>query len=321
MSTLTQPTRVRRTRVGPTLGRTLLDIVLVLWIAATLAFATLHFIPGDPVNNLLRGNFHITDELRAAVTESYGLDKPVWQQYVIYIGGLLQGSLGTSFQKGAPVAQVLASEAGATIQLAVAALFIALVVATVVAVLTAGRPRWRWLAQGFELTFVAVPNFWIGILLLIAFSFTLRIFPSSGADGPASLILPAVTLALGIAGQLSQLIREGIERALDEPHVLTARSRGLGELSLRVKHTFRHALLPAITVSGSLFGGMLVGTTIVETLFGRPGLGRIMLGAVTAKDIPLVMGIVVVSAVVFVIVRIVVDALYLVVDPRLREAS
>jgi peptide/nickel transport system permease protein len=336
MTTLTAPGRVVRPPARPgaaagagsrvrtaarALGRYALDVVLVLWVAATLAFATLHLIPGDPVDNLLRGNFQITPEMRAQVTAEYGLDRPLAQQYASYLAGLLRGDLGTSFQQRAPVTTILASEAGYTAELAVTALVIAFALAVLAAVTTAGRPRWRWLAASGELVAVAVPSFWTGLLLLVAFSFTLRWFPSSGAGGPATLVLPALTLALPIAGQLGQLFREGIEAALDEPHATTARTRGASEARVRWRHALRHALLPGITVSGTLLAGMLVGTTIVETLFGRPGLGRIMLRAVTGKDIPVVMGVVVLAAVVFVVVRIVVDLLHRAVDPRLRAAE
>lgn len=302
-------------------GNRVFDVVLVLLAAATLAFATLHFLPGDPVNNLLRGNFEITPEMRAAVTAEWGLDKPLWQQYLLFLAGLVQGDLGVSYQQRAGVTEILTAELGATAQLAVAALTIALVIAVLGAVLTAGRPRWRWLAQLSELVFVAVPNFWIGLLLLVAFSFTIPLFPSSGSQGLATLVLPALTLALPMAGQLGQLFREGIEQTLTEPHVTTARTRGASEQRIRWRHALRHALIPGITVSGTLLGGMLVGTTIVETLFGRPGIGRILLRAVTTKDIPVVMGVVVLAAVVFVLVRIAVDIIYRVVDPRLQAAE
>lgn len=326
-TTLTLPGRARP-RTGPvrpgavrSLGGRVLDVVLVLWAAATLAFATLHLIPGDPVDNLLRGNFQITPEMRAAVTAQYGLDRPVAEQYVSYLGGLLRGDLGTSFQQGAPVTEILAAQAGSTALLAVTALGLAVVLAVAGAVLTAGRPWVRRPAQLGELVAVAVPNFWLGLLLLVAFSFTLPWFPSSGGDGVRALVLPALTLALPIAGQLAQLLREGIEAALAEPHVTTARTRGATEHRVRWRHALRHALLPCLTVAGTLLGGMLVGTTIVETLFSRPGIGRILLRAVTDKDIPVVMGVVVLAAVVFVVVRMLVDVAYRVADPRLRRAE
>ena len=186
------------------------------------------------------------------------------------------------------------------------------------AVLSAGRPRARLATQSAELIAIAVPSFWIGLLLLTAFSFAIPIFPSSGADGVASLVLPAITLAIPLGGVLAQVIRERMEEALEQPHVTTARTRGVSELRVRTHHSLRHSLLPALTVSGAIVGSLLLGTTVVETLFARPGIGRVLLTAVNGKDVPVVMGIVVFAALVFVIVSTIVDLLYLVADPRTR---
>ncbi len=302
--------------------RRAIDAVLVLFAAATLAFAALQLAPGDPVDTLLRGTFEITEELRREVTEAYGLDRPVPVQYVQYLAGLLVGDLGTSFHQRRPVAEIIGDNLGATAALAGAAVLLSLVVATAGALLSAGRGRaGRWIAQALELLAISVPSFWVGLLLLTAFSFTVPIFPSTGADGVASLVLPAITLSLPMIGVLGQVIRERLDESLEQPHVLTARTRGAGEARVRVRHALRHSMLPALSISGAIVGSLLAGTAVTETLFSRPGIGRVLLNAIMGRDLPVVMGVVVFAALVFVIVNTIVDGLYVVVDPRTRRSA
>lgn len=305
--------------VAPAVLHRLLDIALVLLAAATLAFLALQLMPGDPVDALLRGTFEITPEMRAEVARDYGLDKPVLVQYLSYLGGLLSGDLGSSYQLRQPVTEIIAGSVAPSAALTGAAFVLAVLIGVGSAVLSAGRGKLaRFATQTAELVAIAVPSFWIGLLLLTAFSFAIPIFPSSGADGFASLILPAVTLAIPLGGVLAQVIRERMEEALEQPHVTTARTRGVSELRVRTRHTLRHSLLPALTVSGAIVGSLLLGTTVVETLFARPGIGRVLLTAVNGKDVPVVMGIVVFAALIFVIVSTIVDLLYLLADPRTR---
>lgn len=302
--------------------RRAIDTVLVLFTAATLAFAALQLAPGDPVDTLLGGTFEITEDLRREVTEAYGLDRPVLLQYVQYLGGLLVGDLGTSFHQRRPVAEIIGDNLGPSAALAGSAVLLSLVVATVGALLSAGRGRLgRWIAQALELLAISVPSFWVGLLLLTAFSFTVPIFPSTGANGFASLVLPAITLSLPMIGVLGQVIRERLDESLEQPHVLTARTRGAGEARIRVRHALRHSMLPALSISGAIVGSLLAGTAVTETLFSRPGIGRVLLNAIMGRDLPVVMGVVVFAALVFVIVNTIVDVLYVVVDPRTRRSA
>lgn len=296
-----------------------IDIVLVMFAAATLSFVTLQLMPGNPVDTLLRGTFEITPEMRQQVAEAYGLDSPVWLQYLQYLLGLLTGDLGVSYQQRKPVTEIIATALPPTAALTGLAMLLAVVFALVGALVSAGRGRVaRFVAQGLELIAIAVPSFWIGLLLLSAFAFAIPIFPSTGADGFSSLVLPALTLSLPLAGVLGQILRERLDETLEQPHTVTARTRGAGPARVRLRHGLRHSVIPALTVSGAIIGSLLVGTTVIETLFSRPGLGRVLLNAVMQKDAPVIMGVVIFSAIVFLVVNTVVDLLYLVVDPRQR---
>ncbi len=195
----------------------------------------------------------------------------------------------------------------------------AVVIAVISAVTTAGRGRpVRAAAGAWELVAVSLPSYWLGILLLTAFSFQLRIFPVIGAQDLAALVLPALTLALPIAGVLAQVLREGLEAALAQPFAVTARARGLSQFSVRLRHALRHAAASLATLTGWLVGSLLGGAVLVETVFGRSGIGALTLQAVGNKDMPVVMGVVLLSALVFVVISNVVDLLHAAIDPRVR---
>lgn len=297
--------------------RRVAHVVLVLWGAATVAFAAMRLIPGDPARAIV-GSAPATPETLRAIREEMGLDRPLLVRYLEYLWRLLRGDLGQSYQLQKPVAEVIGAQLWPTLQLGLAAAVLAFTVAVLVATATAGRWRVaRVVSQALELTAASTPTFWLGILLLTVFSFGLRWFPIGG-QGFASLVLPAITLAIPIIGVLAQVLREATEHALAEPFVLTARSRGIGEWRVRLRHVLRHALVPLVTMSGWILGSLLGGAVVVETVFARPGLGRVTLAAVTGQDLPVVTAVVMLSALVFVVINTAVDALYLVIDPRLR---
>lgn len=302
--------------------RTLVDIVLVVWAAATLTFLAVKLIPGDPLDKLMAGIQDVTPAMRAAVAAQYGLDQPVFVQYVTYLAGVARGDLGVSYQRGVPVTEILWSELGPTVELTAWAMVVAVVASVVLALATSGRrPFARVLAQGFELIAVSTPSFWLGIVLMTVFSFGLRWVPAFGGTGPASLVLPVVTLAVPLVGVLTQVLRERMEHTLHEPFVTTLRARGLSESEVRSRHVLRHAGLPALTLSSVIVGSLLSGTAVIETLFSRPGIGRLAVDALQDRDIPLVMGVVIFAAFVFILLNTAVDLLYPLIDPRLRKAS
>lgn len=296
----------------------------VLWGAATLTFIAVQVMPGDPAYAIAGaasgGNSAPSAAVIALIRRQYGFNEPVLTQYLRYLGQLLHGDLGSSYQLQEPVTTVIGQQIGATIQLAVAASIIAVALALVVALATAKRRRWiRSTSSGAELVFASMPSFWLGLLLLSVFSYSLHWLPAIGNQGLASLVLPSVTIALPISAVLAQVLRNSLEDTLEQPFITTARARGLGEAGVRLGHALRHSLAPLLTLSGFIIGGLFGGAVITETLFSRQGLGKILLTAVQDKDMPVVMGIVLLAAVVYVVVNIVVDLLYPVIDPRLKE--
>jgi peptide/nickel transport system permease protein len=206
--------------------------------------------------------------------------------------------------------------------LAALALLLALALAILNALATAGR--WRVLRacfSGLELCLLSTPVYWLGIILLSLFSFQMHWFPVMGNDGWRSLVLPVITLSLPLAAILSQILRDGLEEALSQPFALTVRARGAGETRLRLRHGLRHAALAASTLTGTMLASVLSGSILTETVFGRAGIGKITLQAIASRDMPLVLGIVMLSALLFVIINLLVDAAYLLVDPRLRKRT
>ncbi|MEW1584327.1 ABC transporter permease [Micromonospora vinacea] len=295
--------------------------LVVLWVAATAAYLALLAAPGDTVDNIV-GDGADTPQIRADIIAEWGLDRPAVVQYLDYLGRLGGGDLGRSYLLQRPVAEVIGEQIAPTLTLAVAAAGLGVLFALLIAVATAGdrHPWLRRVSSGTELLLVSTPPFLIGLLLLSVLSFRFGLFPVSGDRGIAALVLPAVTLALPIAGLLAQVLRDGIDKALDEPFVLTARARGVRERTVLVRHALRHALLPAVTLAGWLFGILLGGAVIVEQVFGRPGLGQVTLTAVTTRDMPVVLAVVTLSAAVYVVVNTAADLTYLLVDPRLRRS-
>lgn len=309
-------------RLVRALVKRLLATVSVVFGAATLGFVALQLLPGDPVDWLIGPSMSGSPALRARVRRQYGFDRPVIEQYLRYLDNLVHGRLGESYQLQQPVAKLIGEQLWPTVQLAVAGLALALVIAAVAAVSTAGaRRKVRSAVSTAELAITSAPQFWVGIVLLTVFSFQLRLFPVAGARDFNALVLPAVTLALSVAGVLSQVLREGLEATLAQPFVVTARARGLGGTAIRLRHGFRHAAAPMLTLTGWLTGTLLGGVVPVEVVFGRPGIGALTLEAVTSRDMPVVMGVILLSALVFVTVSTIVDLLHLAIDPRIRTVE
>jgi peptide/nickel transport system permease protein len=296
--------------------------LLVLLGAATVAFLALHLLSGDPVAATL-GALPSTPEIVTRVRAELGVDEPFLQQYAEFIGRLVTGDLGTSYQLDRPVIEVIGEQLGSTLVLAGTSAVLGFATALAVALSTTGprRRTRRLVASAAELTVVSTPTFWLGILLLTAFSFRLKVFPVVGDEGGVqSLVLPAVTLALPVAAVLTQVLRGELDHALTQPFALTARAHGLRESAVR-RLALRHALLPVTTLAGWFVGSLMSGAVLVETIFGRPGVGRVTAQAVTNGDLPVVVGVVLLSAVTFVVLSAAVEVLYRAIDPRLRVAT
>ncbi|MET9262094.1 ABC transporter permease [Amycolatopsis sp. NPDC004079] len=295
--------------------------LFVIWGAATAAFLALHLMPGDPVITLL-GDMLPPAARVEQIRHELGLDQPLPVQYLDYLGRLAHGDLGRSYQLEAPVVAVLAGQIGPTAALTLGAFGLAIALSVPLALATAGRrPLLRRIATTLELVAVSTPAFWVGALLLSMLSFRLHWFPVAGNSGIPGLVLPTVTLAIGLAGVFSPVLRDGVERALLEPFVLSSRARGTSEVGVRVRHALRHAAIPLITLSGWTIGTLLSGAVVVETVFTRQGIGRVLATAISARDMPMVTGIVVIAAAVFAVLNLIVDVLYRAVDHRLATRS
>lgn len=299
--------------------------VLVLWGAATAAFAAQLALPGDlatVILNVRTGQAQQrTPEELAVINEQYGLLDPVVVQYLSYIGGLLRGDLGSSYLQFRPVWDVIGDQIGATFALTFTALALAWVLMVVWVTLTAGRSRpVRALGTLVETATAGLPPYWLGIVLLLVFALGLGWFPVIGGTGINGLLLPALTLAIPLAGFMGQATRQAFETSLTQPFVISARMRGMSDLGVRLRHVLRHAVLPAVTLSGWALGATVSGAVIVETIFTRPGVGKVLVTAVNSQDLPVVTGIVVVIAAAYVLANLLVDVVYTLVDPRLRTS-
>lgn len=299
-----------------------LGSLVVLWGAATLTFVGLNVSAGDPALAILGGPDAMpTPEVLARVRSEYGLDQPLIVQYGRYLGRLAEGDLGESYRLRVPVTKVIGQQVGATVELALWAALLAVLLSITVATLTAKRARWIGaLSSGTELVLSSMPAFVLGILLLLLFSFQFRLLPPSGSSGWKTLILPTLTLALPVAAVLTQVLRQELEDILEQPFIVMARARGLSEAGVRLGHALRHALIPLVTLSGFILASLLGGAVITETLFARQGVGRLMLEATSSKDVPMVLGITLLAALVYVVVNLLVDLLNSLIDPRVADA-
>jgi peptide/nickel transport system permease protein len=312
--------------MGIYLARRVALAIGVLWAAFTVSFVVLYLLPGDPVATMASGGLDgepLTHEALDALRARYGLDQPLIVQYGTRLWGALHGDFGMSIQSGKDVGEAIREALPPTIQISVAGLAFAIVFGgTVALVATYTSARWlRQLLMVLPSLAVSLPVFWVGLMLVQVFSFQLRLLPSVGAKGLESLVLPAITLGLPTGALVAQVLAKSLSAALDEPYVVTARAKGAGPVAIHLRHALRNAALPALTVLGYVVGNLLAGSVVVETVFTRPGLGRLTVSAVSVQDIPLVQGIVVFAAAVFVSVNLLVDLIYPVLDPRIATGA
>jgi peptide/nickel transport system permease protein len=285
--------------------------------AVTLVFLVIHVVPGDPVEAMLGETATSAD--KAALARDLGLDQPLVMQYVQFLSGLASGDLGRSLYNEASVADLILRRFPATLELSLAAMAIALLISFPLGILAAAR-RGSAGDRGallFSLLGIAMPNFWLGPLLMIAFSIELGWLPVSGRGGPAHLVLPALTLGMAMAAILTRMIRSGLIDAMREDYIRTARAKGVGETRIWLKHALRNSLLSVITIVGLQFGSLLAGAIVTESIFSWPGLGRLTLQAIQTRDYPLVQGCVLTIVMTYLIVNLLTDIAYRVVDPRI----
>ncbi len=297
--------------------------LFVLWAAFTVTFFIVYLLPGDSVTLLYQGTTSDTtalgpDEI-AAIRATYGLDQPIIVQYASFLLRAVTFDLGTSLSRKRPVVELIQENVGPTVTLALFSLLLALVIGTAIAVL-AQYARFSWLRGLFtRLPWVtaALPTFWVGLILIQVFSFALGWFPSGGSKGFSSIVLPAIVMAIPGSAMLAQVLGRGLADARQEPYVATAVAKGIPAPRVFSRHVLKNAILPTVTIVGLLVAGTVTGAVISETVFSRQGIGRLTQQAVSAQDIPLVQGIVLVSATAFVVVNLVVDVIYPLLDPRI----
>jgi ABC-type dipeptide/oligopeptide/nickel transport system permease component len=289
-----------------------------LWLVLSLVFLMIHIVPGDPVEQML-GEGAAPGELMQ-MRHALGLDQPLLTQYVHYFSQLAHGDLGQSFKFQAPVRRIIFERYPATLSLAFLALLVCAAIAIPAGTLAAyrrGRASDRAVSI-FTLLGLAVPNFALGPVLILFFSIELGLLPVSGRGGPAFYVLPAATLGAALAAILTRMVRGSMLEELSSDYVRTARAKGLSMSAVLFRHAFRNALIPIITILGLQFGTLLAGTIVTETIFSWPGIGRLTVQAISARDYPLLQGCILVITVSYVLVNLLTDVLYAVIDPRVR---
>ena len=289
----------------------------LLWVVATVIFIAIRMIPGDPAEAIMGGpGSQASAEALDTAREQYHLNEPILVQYALYLGQLVTGDLGTSYAQQRPVVQIMAEMLPATLQLTLISLVIAWLIALVMAAVAARSNRLgQAMGTVIEVVAAAVPHFWLGAMLIIIFSTWLGWLPAVDTGTVQGIILPALTLAVPLSGFLAQLMRDSLVTAMNSPFALAARARGASEGRVFFRHGFRHAALPALNLTGWAVATSISGAVVVEEVFARPGLGRSLLGAVLTRDMPMVTGIALFSALIYMLVMLLVEALEALINP------
>lgn len=299
--------------------RRFVQAIPVLFGITLFTFLIAHLVPGDPVQ-AFAGEKPVSPELAVQIRRQYGLDKPLWQQYLRYMNNLLHGDMGAGLHNKRPVTDTIREAIGPTLQLTLAGLLVALTIGVTFGVLAAIYHN-TWidsLAMVIALLGVSLPVFYLGLIMLFIFSFRLSMFPSNGSDGWRSLVLPAVTIGIASSAYIARLVRSSMLEVLHQDYTQTARAKGLTERSVIIRHALKNALIPTVTYFGIQLAGLLTGAVVIETVFSRPGLGRVAITAIGNRDYPLIQGTVLVTALIYLAVSLVVDLSYGFIDPRIR---
>jgi peptide/nickel transport system permease protein len=292
--------------------------ILTLFGVSLLVFLMIHFIPGDPVLNIL-GEF-ATEEAVAKLKSDLGLDQPMYMQYLHFVAGIFQGDLGTSYLTGISVLEEISNRFPVTFQLAVFSLVIGALLGIGLGIIAAVKQNTivDQLAMLVSLVGISAPGFWIALFLIFIFSYQIPIFPISGYEGIYSLILPSITLGLGTSGNIARMTRSSMLEVLKQDYMRTAEAKGVNLIRLIVGHGLQNALIPVITLIGIQFGGLLAGAVVTETVFALPGIGSLAIDAIATRDMPTVQGLVLFMAAMFIIVNLLIDVIYSVIDPRIK---
>lgn len=300
------------------IARRLLILIPVCLGVSILVFLIIHMTPGDPAR-LMAGQ-DAAPEVLSAIRHDLGLDLPLHVQYWRFLKNALHGDLGRGFRSGRPVFEEVMIRVPNTLKLAAVSMVLALIMGIVSGTVAAYR-RNTWfdfLTMFGSILGVSVPGFFVGLLLMMLFSLKLQWLPASGMAGWKTLIMPALTLALGTAAVLARLTRATMLEVLRQDYVRTALAKGVSQRSMLLKHALKNALIPVVTMAGIQFGDLLANTTVIETVFAWPGISRLGVQAIWARDFPMVQGVVLFSALMFVVINLAVDVLYAYLDPRIR---
>ena len=297
----------------------LLAMIPTLLILTVLVFLMVQLVPGDPAEIFL-GEKHSSPELLARVRHEMGLDQPLYVQYLTYMGNLLRGNLGESLFNNQPVLDQILAAVPYTLTLALSALFISTILGVGLGIISALNHN-SWIdssAMVVALLGVSMPVFWLGLLLILVFSVTLKWFPPMGQGSLDRLVLPALTLGLLSSATLARVVRSNMLDVLSDDYIRTAKAKGLRKKTIVVRHALRNALIPAVTLMGLQFGGLISGAVITETIFARIGLGRMYVESILNKDITMIQGLTLMLAFVIMLINILVDISYAALDPRIR---
>jgi peptide/nickel transport system permease protein len=300
--------------------RTRLTLAIPVLLGVSIAvFAMLRLLPGDPAQIMLAESGASADKV-AALRKELGLDDPLPVQYWRFLSGALQGDLGRSIQSNRPVTQEIAGQLPSTIELTVAAMIVALGIGIPLGLLAATHHNGPldFGSMAVALGGVSMPSFWLGVLLILLFSLKLGLLPATGQGGLERLILPAFTLGFGAAAIIARLVRSSVLEVLRHEYVTTARAKGLSPRVVLLRHALKNALIPVVTLVGLQFGALLAGTVVIETVFSRPGIGRMVVNAILVKDFPVVQGAILIIATTYVLANLLVDLLYAWLDPRVH---
>ncbi|MDE0358638.1 MAG: ABC transporter permease [Gammaproteobacteria bacterium] len=298
---------------------------IVLLLVSVAVFSIMHALPGDPVQLMLSGaeSGSVTPERQEQLREEMGLNDPLYVQYGRFLRGAVTADLGTSVRLRAPVLDLILDRLGSTLALSLGGILFAVIIGVTTGVMAALK-QGSWI-DGFSRVLayagVSLPLFWLGLLLILVFAFWLPWFPPAGSEGLRSLVLPSLSLGLLSAGVIARLTRASLLEVLVEDYVRAAWAKGLPKRIVYLRHALRNAFLPVLTILGLQFGAMLAGAVVTETVFSRPGLGRLVVSAILWKDYPLVQGIVLFMATAYVLVNLLVDLLAAWLDPRIRDAT
>ncbi len=299
----------------------LMGIIPLLFVVSILVFMFIHLIPGDPAR-LIAGKEATLEEI-AGIREQLGLDLPLWQQYVNYMKGLFQGDLGNSIRSGLPVTEIIASKIMPTFWLSIFSITWAIIIGLIIGIMSAvKRNKWPdYVGMITAISGISIPGFWLGLVLIQIFSVQLGWFPSGGIESLSSYVLPSLTLGAGIMSMLARFSRSSMLESMREDYIRTGRAKGLRELVVVGRHALRNSLIQVVTIAGLQFGFLLGGSVMVETVFSIPGLGRLLVESIAFRDYTVIQAELLLFATQFILINLLVDLLYGVLNPKIRYDS